>query len=369
MSEPINQHYIPRSYLKNFAECKKKKKEVKCYVDVYYIKENLIRQQINTKTICYKKHLYTLQTKDDSKKYDLESYYANNVDAEFQKIYKLLIDPKKKILTKEEKLKVLYVCLSFYFRTPIHLNHINAFTDQHFDRLKLYANEKGIVKTKMFGGKKIHVDELDKLREKEKEKSKSKFHIDHMSKWMEFVQHKYECTINVIEIQDKDAYLITSDNPVIIRERRSNQFRGLFNPNNVITMPLDPKHFLEIHPNTVANDEYEIQRLTHDRDYVFTTNAMTEQNAENLLIGKSQTVDYHFKLQDEYENHVNSQKFIDKAKYKVESLQAFHKIVKEKGIRSKEAVKHLKKMHSHKHFKNDKQIEGVVKLYKKIGLW
>ncbi len=42
---------------------------------------------------------------------------------------------------------------------------------------------------------------------------------------MDFVQHKFECTINVIEIQDEEAYLITSDNPVTIREMNSNEFK------------------------------------------------------------------------------------------------------------------------------------------------
>lgn len=366
MSEPIKQHYVPRSYLKNFAECNKKKK---CFVDVYYKRDDVIRQNIDTKTICYQKHLYTLQSEDDKNKYDLELYYANNVDAEFQNIYRLLIDKKRSILSKEEKLKILYVCLSFYFRTPIHLNHSNSFTDDLFERLKLLADDEGIIKTSMFGGDKVNVEELDEIKQKSKEDAKTKFDIEHLQKWFDFVQHKYECTINVIEIQDKGAYLITSDNPVMIREYRTNQFCGLFNPNNVITMPLDSKHFLEIHPNTVANEEYEIQRLTHDTDFVFTTNAMTEQNADNLLIGKKNTIDFHFKLKEKYEDAENGQKFLDKAKFKVESLQTFFNIVREKGIKSGESVKQLKKMSSHEHFKNDKQIEGLINLFKNSGIW
>ena len=366
MSEPIKQHYIPRSYLKNFAECKKKDN---CYVDVYFKKDKIIRQHINTKTICFQKNLYTLQGKNDTNKYELELYYANNVDAEFQKVYKLLIDKKKKFLSKEEKMKVLYVCLSLYFRTPINLNHSNAFTDNLFEHLKLYADDKGVIKTPMFGGKEIHIDELDEIKQKSKEDTKTTFHIEHLQKWFDYVQHKYECTINVIEIQDKDAYLITSDNPIIIRERSSNKFEGLFNPNNVITMPLDPKHFLEIHPNTVANDEYEIQRLTHDMDYVFTTNAMTEQNAENIIIGKKNTLDYHFKLQDDYENNEKGEKFIEKAKFKAESLQMLLTLTQENGINSKEAIAQLKKMNSHPHFKGDEQVKRLVKQYEEYGWW
>ena len=188
MSEPIKQHYIPRSYLKNFAECKKKNN---CFVDVYFKKEDILRQNINTKTICYEKHLYTLQTNDESKKYDLELYYANNVDSEFQKIYKLLIDKNKNVLSIDEKLKVLYVCLSLYFRTPIHLNHSNSFTDNLFARLKLHADDKGVVKTTMFGGESIHIDDLEKIKKQSKEDRKTQFQIEHLEKWAEFVHNKY----------------------------------------------------------------------------------------------------------------------------------------------------------------------------------
>lgn len=365
MSQPVKQHYIPKSYLKNFATCKGKDK---CFTDVYFLKNELLKNNIQIKTICYQKHLYTLDSKDEENKYALELYYANNVDSEFQKIYKLLIDKKIKTLTKEQKIQILYVCLSFYFRTPKHLNHINNFTESVFERVKLYADENGMVKTKMFGDKEeYHISEIDKLKEESKKDSKNKFQIDHLEQWIEFVKYKYECTINVIEIKDNNANLITSDNPVIIRERYSNRFRGLFNPNNIITLPLDPKHFLEIHPNVISNNEYDIQRLIHDKDYVFTTNQITEENAEKLLIGKKGTIDYHFKLQDEYENNENPEKFILKAKYKAKSLSELLSLTKETGISSKQTIEHLKKMYSHPHFKGDEQIKSIIREYKEKG--
>jgi hypothetical protein len=367
VSEPIKQHYIPRSYLKNFAIRKGKNNY---FVDVYLKKDEVLREQIDTRTICYEKHLYTLHNTNDSEKYALELYYANNVDNEFQNIYKLLVDKKKKILTKDEKLKVLYVSLSLYFRTPIHLNNSNSFTDLIFERLRLNADQNGIIMTSMFGDRnEVHIDELNELKKIEKEKAKKKFHIQHLEKWFDFVEHKYQSTINVIEIQDKDAHLITSDNPVVIREWRTTEFKGLFNPDNVITLRLDTKHFLEIHPTAIAQNEYEIQRFVHDRDYVFTTNAITEQNATNLLIGKRKTIDQHFNIQNEYENSKNGQVFVDKAVFKAKSLKELLRVTETYGAKSKEMVSQLKLMYLHPHFKGDQQIEKYAAEYKKMGLW
>ncbi|MCM4153544.1 DUF4238 domain-containing protein [Arenibacter sp. N53] len=366
MSKPIKQHYIPISYLKNFSECKGKGK---CYTDVYILKDEVLRSNIPIKTICYQKNLYTLKSKNDEKRFALELFYANNIDAEFPKIYKLLIDKKTTVISKEEKLHILNVCLSLYFRTPKKLNHNNDFTDAIFDRIKLYADKNEIVKTKMFGDKEeYHISELEGIKAETKEKAKINFQITHLKQWMEFVKYKYECTIKVVEIQDEDASLITSDNPVIIRESHTTQFNGLFNPNNIITMPLDRKHYLEIQPNTLSNNEYEIHRYKHDRDYVVSANAITEGNAENLLIGYNKTLKCHFELQKEYEGSYGN-KSIDKATYIAQSLALLLKLINEKGMDSKETMVQLKLIYHHPYLKGNQEVEIFVNHCKENGWW
>lgn len=366
MSEPIKQHYIPRSYLRNFAESGKKNN---WYVDIYLKKEKKIQSNVNTKTICYQENLYTLENNDVKNKYKLELYYANNVDKEFQNVYNLLIDKRINVLTKEEKMKILYVCLSFYFRTPIYLNNINSSVDNIFNRLKKYADSNNIIKTTMFGGTEISTSELENIRKKAISDNKTKFHEDHLEKWFGFIHFKYECTINVIEIIDENSYLITSDNPVTIRELFSNEFKGLFNPENVITLPLDLKHYLEIHPNTVADDNYSIRRFKHPKEFALTINSTTEQNAMQILIGKKGTLESHFKLQNEYEQQDLRDEAINNIKTKNEFLNEFLKIASEHGIKSKEAINQLKEINSNHLFKDDKQIEEYIMMYKKLNLW
>ncbi|WP_304131508.1 DUF4238 domain-containing protein, partial [Mesonia mobilis] len=199
-NNPIKQHYIPRSYLKNFATCNDKNK---CFVDIYLKKNKNILNDIDTKTICYEKNLYTLETDDESKKFDLEIYYANNVDNEFPKIYKLLTDKNKLYLSPQEKLKILYVCLSLYFRTPFFLNRVNNFTDKVFDSLKLYSDNNGIIKTKIFNENKqeYSLGELEALRNIAKTNNKLKFHIEHLKASLFFIQFKNQLFLNYEEKQ------------------------------------------------------------------------------------------------------------------------------------------------------------------------
>ena len=144
MSAPVRQHYIPRSYLKNFATKKDKKKFV---IDGYKLDEDVLIKDLSTKDICLEKHIYTIETKDDSKKFALETYYADNVDSEYPNIYKILTDKSIKKVDKNQKIQILYVCLSLYFRTPHYLNQHNKITNEILDNAVPYADDNGIVST------------------------------------------------------------------------------------------------------------------------------------------------------------------------------------------------------------------------------
>ncbi len=77
---------------------------------------------------------------------------------------------------------------------------------------------------------------------------------------------------------------------------------------------MDRSHYLEIHPNEYADGQTRINRLTQDRGYVFTTNGVTQQNVEKLLIAYKGDIDKHFDIQNHYENPENGEEFIDKLK-------------------------------------------------------
>lgn len=366
-NEPIKQHYIPRSYLKNFGV---EGKKGNYFVDAYKLEDEFLLEQISTKSICFKKNLYTIPNADVDRKYALEHHYAEHVDSEFPKIYALLIDEKVMVLTPEQKRQVLYVCLSLYFRTPKVLNHHNAFTDQILDRMLLYADANGDVKFSFEEEKyEFNKKDIDKVRHEFKERNRVKFIVNHLERWKEFVDFKYDCTINVHQINDANASLITCDNPVSIRGMNSTRFEGLFNPDSVITLPLDTKYYLEIFSNNIADGQTRINRMVHDRDYVFTTNAIIQSNAEKLIIGKPGTIERHFEIQSSYEEDENAERFVEKAKFKLEQMQKFHKICETSGFPSEEATAQLRKMLAHEHFKNENQLLQLKRLLIVMGKW
>ena len=367
MSNPIKQHYIPRSYLKSFGVEGKKGNR---FVDVYKMDNDMLLEQISTKDICFEKNIYTIPVESDEVKYVLEKYYAENVDREFPKIYSLLVDEKLLTVTQEQKTQILYVCLSLYFRTPRILNHQKQFNNEIFDTASHTVNGDGIIKMNLYGEKmEFHIDDLESVKKQYNERARTAFLVNHLEQWGNFVKYKYDCTINVIKINDTNAPIITSDNPVSIRHFETNRFQGLYDPKAVITLPLDRAHYLEIHPNDYADGQTRINRLTQDRDYVFTTNGVTQQNAENLLIGFKGDIDKHFNIQNHYENPENGEEFLEKAKYKLEQSLVLFEILKKKGFVSNEFIGKLKELLEHPYCKDDIQMLKYKKILSKMGRW
>ena len=367
MSNPIKQHYIPRSYLKNFGVAGKKGKY---FVDVYRYEHDHLLEQIDTKDICFQKNLYTIPADSDDKKYVLEKYYAEQLDSEYPKVYKLLIDEAVQYVNAKQKLQILYVCLSLYFRTPRVLDMSISMNEEILNRAAQFLNEDGIVKITI-GETKIefHIDDLDDVKSEFNEKSRQEFLVSHLEYWADFVKYKFDCTINVIKINNTKTPLITSDNPVSIRHINTNKFEGLYDPNAVITLPLDRSHFLEIHPNKYADGQTRVNRLTHDEDYVFTTNGVTATNASSLLIGNKGDIDSHFNLQEYYEDPTNGPKAEARAKFKLAQATSLMQIAETEGAGSAAVIKKLKEILSHTDTKDDEQMLGYKKALIRKGIW
>ena len=85
-SKKPHQHFIPRSYLKNFSF----KKDDKTFIYAK-LRDGEIKQY-SIRDICVEKNLYTLPVKDVENKFFLENFYAENIDSVYPEIFKVLVD-------------------------------------------------------------------------------------------------------------------------------------------------------------------------------------------------------------------------------------------------------------------------------------
>ena len=117
-----HQHFIPRSYLRNFAE----ERNDKFFIDAKFLQSGTIKNNISVNDICVDKNIYTIPNAADDK-YKLEKFYAENVDSAFPEVHRLLTNSSTTFVSPEQRQKIIYVTMSLYFRTPKFLNLQNIF--------------------------------------------------------------------------------------------------------------------------------------------------------------------------------------------------------------------------------------------------
>lgn len=298
MSKPKRHHYIPKSYLKNFAL----NQDDKFFVEAKLISEEAIKPDlISTVDICVGKNLYTIPNVEGDDKYAIERYYASEIDAIFPGIYQLLINEEISELTDEQRRNVILTTLSLFFRTPKFLNQNAKYLDGMLQyAVQNYMDEEGrvILKHDIYDLD-FHISQVAQIREDLNIQNKITFLNDHMKDLHEFVEYKLKAGMMMITITS-DANLITSDNPVIIRSQVNREF-NLFDPTNIIHVPIDNKHYLMIAPNSEDALPNAVFRTTHDDImFVLTNNLQVEHNAESWIFGKPGTVKAHIEDQIKY---------------------------------------------------------------------
>jgi len=290
MNNLTHQHFIPKSYLKNFAI----NQDNKFFVEGKLKKEAEPKENlICISNICVDKNIYTLPQIKGNDKYSLEKFYAVKVDNVYPKIYKLLTNPLITFITEEQRAQIIMTTMSLFFRTPKFLNLNELKTTEMIDYIvNNYTDNNGNVK---FKSKEhdfdFHIDNIDKVKTQLKIKNKIKFLNEHLKDWYKFIQFKLNAGLTVCHIYD-DIELITSDNPVIMHSVVGNPF-DVFDPTNIINLPLDNKHYLTIFPNTESSLPDRTFRIERDKMFALSTNLQIEENSEEWIIGKPGSIKEH----------------------------------------------------------------------------
>lgn len=125
------QHFVPRTYLKHFANersgeyyiCALPKNAIKA-TDIY---------ETNIKKICAKKDVYTLPGETIEEKMLIENFYSNNLENDYDNIYRILLDSEKRTITIKEKSLIVSTVITMLFRTTKLVNAYNEFEERDLD--------------------------------------------------------------------------------------------------------------------------------------------------------------------------------------------------------------------------------------------
>lgn len=289
----MNQHFVPRVYLKHFSQ----KKGNEYFVDVYDKNKN-IYFNTNIKNICSEKDFYTLEENNMVAR-DLlavEKVYSNCIEPIYLKAYSILTNDSIVKISNFQRAEILIGIFQLYTRNPRLL--YNATKNHRLNISKLYKiakakGEKGIT----------YCDEDFSFREWEEEiiirhftdKVTKYFKEKHIVGIKDFGFHHQYTTFEVSKISDHSQF-ITSDNPLISTDIITNDEHPLLKSKE-FTLSLSPKYALRMfHDNT--KDPNTIYREKIPNGSAHLINFSIYNQSSRFLISDKQTFTEYFKIKE-----------------------------------------------------------------------
>ena len=264
MQNTINQHYVPRFYMKHFANIKNENtKQEKDLISFYQFKDNMLKENIPTKSICSKNYFYDQDNKIEKTLADMETKWSKALNNAIDENY--TIDDIESI-----REFVVYQIS----RTKAMLSH---------NREMATTIMKGIIK-QQFG------DMVDKDVGKEYLENKIQNEITPefgMSIVKEIIPTIRDLEMKIIT-NEAEMRFITSDAPVIILNPLGIHSAGLGSVGEVIFFPISPWKMIFFYdaklfgklPDRIYNES--IIRIFNQYQYVSSDERLLAKEIEDI---------------------------------------------------------------------------------------
>lgn len=262
-----NQHYIPRSYLKNFGylvtEYTRPSGKVDKKYSIHNIEKGGVIKVNSTKKVCKMEYLYDLPFADKEHRQFIEKAYDQEVDRHFSEVTEFISNESNRTISDEMREKLLKCTLSLYFRTPKYVA---------ISKEEMRAIEQ------LPAAKQQHMIDLFKTKRLEA----------HLEKFKKLYEQKKSNGICINKaVGDWD--FISGDNPVIIRSPNG-QFVDVFSAENIVHVPFTPKFCITIMPDTDTKEVPTFTRYDYPNHHIMTINYDIEEHHEQYIFGSEQAL-------------------------------------------------------------------------------
>lgn len=286
----VNQHYVPRFYMKNFAEIKGSGKKEKALITFYQFDGELLKNDIPTKSICYEEYFYGKDGKIEKDFASKETVWAQTIQN--------IIHNNKEELTKEQKGQIKQFAIFQYCRTLAMYNYstcmITEMITSHVDNS-------------------IPKSEADLAHKIISKKVQDEVSVeDIISICDELIQVIDDLDVSIIKYNTKNK-LITSDMPIIVMNPFLQHNIGFNNVGIVILFPISQEVMVAIYDGKIYRNPANI--IVSDEQEVINLNKYQVISAEERIMSKKQEelVDFYnnaelMLIRNEYQskNKVNS---------------------------------------------------------------
>lgn len=258
----VNQHYVPRFYMKNFSIIKGSGRREKALISFYQFDDQLLKQNIPTKSICYKDYFYG----EDGK---IEKDFANK-ETRWANVIQSIINSDKYNLDKEQERQIKEFAIFQYCRTLAMHN---------YNKDMISEIQQGLLTDKF--------PDADKevMRELVSEKIEKEVMIaDTIEMCEEFVEEINDLSISIIKF-DTTEKLITSDMPVIMINPFDSSKVGFSVVGIVIFFPISPDIIVMIYDSKIYKNFDNYMTISHEQD-VINLNKYQLISAEERIMAK-----------------------------------------------------------------------------------
>ena len=313
MTEVKRQHYVPRTYLKNFSTKRGEEFYIKalpsnnCIDDAIY--------ESNTSNVCLQKKLYTLPGETEQQRMLIEKFYSDNYETYYNDIYAILTDSTKKKLTEDERELIISTVVTMFYRTTKWINQHNDFFYRVLENAYTLAEDNGY-EYFMFEKEKISIADktFEQLHQEYKYESRPAQVITQLDVALKLINWRIEKdTIMIIKLMD-DSEFITSDNPVIYAGIQGKSLAP-FDAENILKLPLDSKHLLLLMPYGDEENKLNISRSertgTMSQTSKLTSNYSQFLNSERFLLGTETGLKSYISTKEETERPLTVEKNIE----------------------------------------------------------
>jgi len=242
MAETRRMHFVPRTYLKYFADARG---------DQFFI------HALNKKTgnvftpniinVCNETDLYRLDgaTADDRQR--IEVMYRELFEDGYDAIYMMLTDEAKLTVTMAERYDIISFVVSLYFRNNAWNNFFYKTMDDIYARA--YNATKANNKDSFFFEEQeisIAGKTLEQLQKEDRERDRKMIAAGAME--YIFKLTRLRMSNDVVTVVKTEDEILTSDNPVIVQAENIKDRVIPLNPMNTLTLPINANHVLQLRP-------------------------------------------------------------------------------------------------------------------------
>lgn len=281
-NESKRQHYIPQTYLKYFSLKKDNKYFINALPKDSHDTNDI--KELNIKNVCLENNIYTLPSVNIEERMILEKFFSNEVESQYDNIYKILVDPNKNYITEEERAKIITTVVTMFFRTSVWKNTINEIRSKSFEKSYLMCQQYN-KEHFYYGDIKISIKgkTLDELQNEYKIKKNPLFLLTQLKAMDYLFETRFKKDDICIIRNETENDFITSDNPVIAFNK---MIIAPIDPNNTMILPIDNKHILWLLPNNnLIGRNILFRRKTPHHKEVIEYNSMQKNNCERFVFG------------------------------------------------------------------------------------